>query len=124
MQYRLIETPHRTVVVDGPGSAIGSDRDASDLVSAALSDDAEAVAVTVERLDKAFFDLSTGIAGTLAQKCVQYRLFFAVIGDVSKYEEESDSFAGLVLEARRGRGQLAFVADLDELWSRLATMRR
>ena len=97
-------------------------RDATTLIGEALSCDASAIAVPVEFLDPAFFDLATGYAGELLQKAANYRLVLAVIGDVTPYAEHSRAFHDLVVESARATGY-CFVPAFDDLPGRLARMR-
>ena len=109
-----------TVLVLSPdGPRIAGDREAVDLVVAAAEADAGLVAVPIERLDARFFTLSTGVAGEVLQKLVQYGVRFAVVGDVAPHVERSDALRDLVRECNRGR-HAWFVSDLDELAGRLA----
>jgi hypothetical protein len=106
--------------MDGPPV---SDRNAVDVIGDALGQHAEAVAVPVERLDAGFFTLSSGIAGEIAQKFVNYRLRLAIVGDIGGHLEASSALRDFVRETNRG-GALWFVADLDELDAKLAGARR
>ena len=99
------------LVWDGPpvGAARGSD-----LIAAALETGASTVAIPVERLDPAFFDLSTGVAGELVQKAVNYRLGFAVVGSLPESATASSSFMAFVRESNRGT-QIRFVDSVEAL---------
>ncbi|CRP97406.1 DUF4180 domain-containing protein [Stenotrophomonas sp. FR010] len=55
------------------------------LVGDALGHQAEWIAVPVQRLSTDFFELRSGMAGQWLQMLVNYRLRFAVLGDVSAY---------------------------------------
>ena len=66
------------VTADGPLLRTGAD--ALELIYA---DDADILVVPAERLDPAFFDLSSGVAGEFAQKFVNYRKRLAIVGDIS-----------------------------------------
>ena len=68
----------------------------------------------VERLDPAFFDLRSGVAGEFAQKFVNYGRRVAIVGDISEWVERSTALRDFVRECNRGQ-QLRFVADVDEL---------
>lgn len=87
---------------------------AMDLIAAALETGAATVAVPVERLDPAFFDLSTGVAGELVQKAANYRLVFAVVGSLPESASASSSFKAFVREANRG-SQIRFVDAVEAL---------
>ncbi len=83
---------------------------------------ADVIAVPVERLDPAFFRLSTLFAGDLTQKVVNYHLRLAVIGDVTAWERESDAFRDFVWESNRGN-HIWFVPDEAALDAKLAPRR-
>lgn len=58
-----------------------------------------------------FFDLSTGIAGEVAQKLANYRRRIAVVGDFS--DIDSKSLRDFIYESNR-RGNIFFVASSEE----------
>ena len=101
--------------VPAEGPRIRTGGDAIELV---YSTDAEWLAVPVARLDPAFFDLRSGVAGDLVQKFVNYGQKVAVVGDIAEHVERSDALRDFVRESNRG-AQLWFVADADELARRL-----
>ncbi|HEY3261104.1 MAG TPA: DUF4180 domain-containing protein [Pseudonocardiaceae bacterium] len=109
----------RVLLCDPDGARMRSDRDVVDLIARALEQRAELVAVPVARLDERFFPLSTGVAGDVMQKFVNYRLRLAIVGDIAAHLGASTALPALVRESNRGR-QLWFVADLAELDARLA----
>jgi hypothetical protein len=96
---------------DGP--TVSRPQDALDLLGEAFGR-ADVVALPVVRLDAAFFDLSTGLAGEIMQKFVNYRTRLAVVGDLSAYTARSEALAALVRESNRGR-HIWFVDDHDGL---------
>ena len=69
------------------------------------------IAVYKEMFEENFFDLSSGLAGEIAQKLVNYDFRFAIIGDFSGYK--SESLKAFIYESNNGR-HLYFVADEDE----------
>jgi hypothetical protein len=89
-----------------------------DLVGDALGHQAEWIAVPVQRLSADFFELRSGMAGQWLQMLVNYRLHFAVLGDVSGYRAQSESLDAWITECNRGRDG-CFVADWDALLARL-----
>lgn len=105
------------VSADGP--LISTERDATDLIGDAWGADAHVVAVPVARLDPSFFQLSSGVAGAIAQKFVNYRLTLAVIGDVSPFTAASEPLAAWVRESNRG-DQVWFLPDAAALDARVA----
>ncbi|WP_414487917.1 DUF4180 domain-containing protein [Stenotrophomonas maltophilia] len=90
-----------------------------DLVGDALGHPAEWIVVPVQRLSPDFFDLRSGMAGQWLQMLVNYRLHFAVLGDVSTYRAQSESLDAWITECNRGRNG-CFVADWDALLARLS----
>lgn len=83
------------------------------------ADGADWLAVPVARLDPAFFDLRSGLAGELVQKCANYRIGLAVVGDISGHVASSAALAAFVRESNRG-GHIWFVSDEAELRRRLS----
>ncbi|MEU6715654.1 DUF4180 domain-containing protein [Nonomuraea sp. NPDC046802] len=79
------------------------------------------VAVPAERLHDDFFVLSTGVAGEIAQKFVNYGVGLAVVGDISRHVAASSALTAWVTESNRGR-HLWFVRDLDDLAARRAAL--
>jgi hypothetical protein len=102
---------------DGPIVRSGSE--ANDLIGAAWSARATLAAVPLARLDPAFLDLRSGLAGEVIQKFVNYNLRLAVVGDVSAQVAASRALRDFVYESNRGR-HVWFVADMAELAARLA----
>ncbi|GAA4780665.1 hypothetical protein GCM10023200_12400 [Actinomycetospora chlora] len=109
----------RVLVLDATGPAIAGDEAVLDVVGQALGDGAEVVAIPASRLDPAFAQLASGVAGAVVQKFVNYRLRLVVVGTLGA---TSGPVADWVREANRGR-ELWFVADLDELDARLNAAR-
>jgi hypothetical protein len=119
---RLDERGGRRIwAVGDEGPLLGSSRDASDLLGEALGADAEAIAVPAARLAPAFLQLRSGLAGEFIQKFVNYRLAFAVLGDISGPLTESEALRDFVRESNRGRS-VFFLPDLDAFAARLAAL--
>ena len=109
------------LVCGAEGAPIAGTQDALDVIGAAFSR-ADVVAVPVGRFDERFFTLHTGLAGEIMQKFVNYRMRLAVVGDISTQVAGSTALRDLVSESNRG-DQIWFVADLDELDTRLGEAR-
>lgn len=119
MNVRLTERDgYRLLVADVDGPAIGSARDATDLIGEAWHQEASAIVVPATRLDPNFFRLRTGLAGEFVQKVANYRAKLAVVGDISAQVAESDSLRDFVRESNRGE-TVFFVPDLAGLIERL-----
>ncbi len=96
------------------GPPLATSRDASDLVGEAFSASAELVIVPVERLGADFLRLSSGLAGEVLQKFVNYGLKFAILGDISAATAASGPLRDFVYESNRGRS-VWFAQDLPAL---------
>jgi hypothetical protein len=115
---RIEEHHGVTVLVADPGGPpVTTVQDGLDLIGAAFQG-AEVVALPAARLTGDFFTLSTGLAGEIMQKFVNYRIRLAVVGDITTWLDASSALRALVLESNRGR-QIWFTADLAELAARL-----
>lgn len=64
-----------------------------------------------ENINSDFFELSTGLAGDIFQKFINYHIQLAIVGDFS--DIKSESFNALIRESNRGRN-IFFVKNLDE----------
>ena len=100
------------------GALIDSERSATDLIGDTYHSRATLIAVPVGRLSPDFLRLRSGLAGTIAQKFVNYRLKLAVVGDISDHLAASNALRDWVREANRGR-DLWFVNSIDDLAARL-----
>jgi Domain of unknown function (DUF4180) len=58
-----------------------------------------------------FFDLKTGIAGEILQKCANFRMNMAIVGDFSKYK--SKSLEAFIFESNKME-QINFVGNLTD----------
>jgi hypothetical protein len=101
------------------GPALGIDN-VTDLIGSAFGESADWVCVPVSRLDPAFFQLRTGVAGEIVQKFANYRLRLAIVGDIGTEIAASPAFRDFVREANRGR-DLWFVPTEAEFVQRLTT---
>jgi hypothetical protein len=90
----------------------------NDVLAAAFEGRAATIAISVDRLDPAFFELRSGVAGEIAQRFVNYGHPIAVVGELPEEARASRSFSGFVREGNRGDGPW-FVASVDELAGRL-----
>lgn len=96
-------------------AAVATDQEAVDLISRAVYDhDASWVALEADALGDEFFDLSTGRAGAITQKFVQYGVRIAVVGDLTDRLAGSQPLRDWVRESNRGRS-VVFVSQLSDL---------
>lgn len=110
---------HRVFLAEG--RTLGSERDATDLIGDAWANKARTVALAAQDLGDDFFRLRTRIAGEVLQKFVNYQLRVAIVGDISRYLEQSEALRAFVEESNRG-GSIWFVEDAAELGVRLAAL--
>ena len=107
----------RVLTVEPDVPTLGSEADALDLIGLAFGERADLVVVAVERVDPAFFRLSTRIAGDVVRKFAGYRIRLVVLGDLGDHLA-SDSFRAFVHEINRGT-DIWFLADRAALDERL-----
>ena len=77
------------------------------------------MAIPLARLGPDFLRLSSGVAGEVLQKLVNYRRQVAVVGDVSQPAAGSAPLRDFIGESNRGRS-VWFVDDLAALEARLS----
>jgi hypothetical protein len=118
LSYELHEL--RIFEFDSEGTPLRSGRDATDLMSIAWEHRAGLIVVPVKRLDEDFFRLRTGVAGEIVQKFATYGMRVAIVGDISRYVDESSALGDFVRESNRGT-RLWFLANAGELDQRLQT---
>ena len=78
------------------------------------------IAISKGCIAEAFFRLSSGIAGEILQKFVNYSIRVAIIGDYSMYT--SKSLRDFIYESNKGK-QVFFVETEDEAMEKLAMQR-
>ena len=103
----------------GDGPLLRTDRDATDLIGAAASANAEWTVVPVSRLDPEFFSLKTRLAGEFLQKFVTYGKRIAIVGEIPADHAQSRALHDFMVECNRGR-HIWFVTSHEELANRLA----
>ncbi|HNX37871.1 MAG TPA: DUF4180 domain-containing protein [Candidatus Cloacimonadota bacterium] len=91
-------------------------QDALDIMMEATYLGADVLMLRESSLDPGFFDLSTRIAGDIAQKAVNYRFRIMIIGDFEKYR--SKSLREYIRESNLGK-HVNFFARIDEAWELL-----
>jgi len=113
--HQIIELAGRRVFLCGTGwPVLASGRDAGDLMAAAWGERADAVALPAACLAPEFFRLASGLAGEVTQKFVNYKLYFAVLGDISAWTAQSQALNDYVVESNRGKA-IGFARDLEAL---------
>ncbi|EPC6045243.1 MULTISPECIES: DUF4180 domain-containing protein [Serratia] len=110
----------RLVVFAEAGPMLKDENDVSLFIAPAFEHEAGMIALPVKRLDAAFFQLRSGIAGAVLQKFINYRLRVALLGDITPWLAKSNALQDFVREANRGE-QVWFLSSLTELEQRLGT---
>lgn len=101
---RIAELTSSVIVVASP-------QDILDLIGDLWGHEAEALILREEHVSPDFFDLSTGLTGEILQKCINYGLRFALVGDFSRYP--SESLKAFIRESNRG-GRIRFAGTIPE----------
>lgn len=118
--HTLAGRPVYVCPADGP--SLAEDPALFDLIGELYGAGVGFVAVPLSRLGPDFLRLSSGVAGHLLQKLVNYRFQVAVLGDVSAAVAASAPLRDFVRESNRGR-TVWFVDDLAALEDRLSPER-
>lgn len=101
------------------GEPISTGEQSSDLFGNAWFEHIDVLVIPAARFDAAFFDLSTGCAGEILRKSVNYQIRLAIVGDVSGHQARSDAFDAFVWESNRG-DYVWFLQDRAALDGKLA----
>ncbi|MGJ4851565.1 DUF4180 domain-containing protein [Bacillota bacterium Meth-B3] len=98
----LKEVAPGVALVRGEGLAIAGVQDALDLIATANWQlNAQRIAIAKEQIDGRFFVLSSGLAGEVLQKFVNYGAKLAIYGDFSGYT--SKPLRDFIYESNNGR---------------------
>ncbi|MDE6922479.1 MAG: DUF4180 domain-containing protein [Oscillospiraceae bacterium] len=101
-----IEVKNQIAIVREPGVLITSGSSAMDLLTTARYETGcSAIVLFQAQLDESFFRLSTGLAGEVLQKFVNYQMKLAVVGDFGRYT--SKPLQDFIRESNEGR-QICF----------------
>lgn len=104
-----IEVKNKIAMVREPGVLITDGPSAMDLLATARYETGcSALVLHKEQLDESFFRLSTGLAGEVLQKFVNYQMKLAIVGDFSGYA--SKPLQDFIRESNEGR-QICFQPD-------------
>ena len=107
-----IEVTKQTAVVREPGVLITDGPSAMDLLATVRYETGcSAMVLRKEQIDEPFFRLSTGLAGEVLQKFVNYHMKLAIVGDFSHYT--SKPLQDFIRESNRGK-TVCFVSTESE----------
>jgi hypothetical protein len=93
-----------------PDDVIHNTQDMLDLMAFAGEHGTNLLLLDERNLDEAFYDLSTGLAGEIAQKLFNYRTRLVVVGTFESVR--SKRFREFMYETNKGT-QLSFLKDTD-----------
>jgi len=119
MNKRIIESNgFRIVIINSDVPIITDAQTAIDLLATVnYDDDSDRMAINKEAIAEGFFTLSTGIAGEVLQKVVNYRKKLAIVGEFSHYK--SKSLHDFIYECNRG-SDVFFISTEQEAIGRLS----
>lgn len=111
----------RVFVCAEAGPCLAEYRALTDLIGELFSAETKVVAIPLARLGPDFLRLSSGVAGEVLQKLVNYQRMPVVVGDAAEAAERSVPLRDFMRESNRGQS-VWFVDDLAALEARLATI--
>ena len=101
MNHRLVVTEKGQYLELVPGEAfISTAQDAVDLVGIAYGSDVDSLLIPIGCLSDDFVVLSTGFAGLVVQKLVQYRIRTAIVLEENFFSERFQEYAREINQAR------------------------
>ncbi len=119
MNFQMFEINNQKIAkVMAEQVVITNAQEALDLIANAYYQEATGIIIEERQLDFSFFDLRSGLAGELLQKCANYQMKLAVIGEFEKFK--SESLQAFILECNRGRA-VSFVADTETAISKITS---
>src|SRR5690606_35780243 len=108
----------RLVEVTSEGVVVQSSQGVLDLIANLVwGNEASGLILHERHVNPSFFDLSTGIAGEIIQKCTNYRVRLGLVGDCQR--SPSKSLQAVIVESNRG-SQVYFADTLEEAVDPLA----
>ena len=118
MRKRIIKKSGINIAVIHSDTILISDsQSALDFImSVFYNDNCTCIAINKDALCDEFFTLSTGVAGEILQKIVNYRMMLAIIGDFSGYT--SKPLKDFIYECNNGR-HVYFAIDEDAAIAKL-----
>ena len=101
MSYTVVEKDNRKYLKANSGTSIKSEDDVLDLIAACWESDVSNLMLFEDNLSAEFFKLSTGLAGQLMQKLINYQIKAALI--IPDPEGLTDRFKEWALELNKGK---------------------
>ena len=110
----IVVVTSETVLIEDASSALDL------LATVRYETDCDRMVIEKSAVAEAFFKLSTGLAGEVLQKFINYRMKLAIVGDFSVYT--SKPLKDFIYESNSGR-DIFFVATREEALLKLASAR-
>lgn len=118
MKYAILGKNNCIVYIESEDILITDSQSALDLMmTVKYEKDCSSIVLDKNAISEEFFRLSSGIAGEILQKFVNYHIKLAIIGDFSKYT--SKPFHDFIHECNKGN-EIFFVNNLDQAVEKLA----
>lgn len=116
MNYNLIEMNNKKYIeYSDDKKQLSTERDAVDLIAACMENNTGLLIIQDKALSENFFNLRTGLAGTVLQKFVNYNIKAALI--ITNEEKISGRFKEMITEANKGNDFRVFNNTTDaENW--------
>lgn len=112
MEYQILGKKNDIALVIADGIVIKDTQSALDLIATVQYEtDCDKLIVYKSCVAEDFFILSTGLAGEILQKFVNYRKKLAIVGDYSKYT--SKPLRDFIYESNKGNS-IYFVPGIEE----------
>lgn len=112
MEYKILGKKNDIALIITDEIVIKDTQSALDLiVSVQYETDCDKLIVYKPCVADDFFVLSTGIAGEILQKFINYRIKIAIVGDYSKYT--SKPLKDFIYESNKGNS-IYFVPNIDD----------
>lgn len=112
MNLELVNVNGKTYLsVVSPQGALKTEQDALELIAACSENETNLVLFQPQTISDDFFKLKTGLAGTVLQKLVTYRIKAAVI--ISDEQQIRGKFKELLTESKKGNNFMVFY-DIEE----------
>lgn len=121
MNYTSLGENGSIVYIESEDVLISDSQSALDLMmTVKYANDCSKIILDKKAISEDFFRLSSGIAGEVLQKFINYHTKLAIIGDFSKYT--SKPLHDFIYECNRGN-DIFFVDNLDQAVEKLSRAR-
>lgn len=117
MNYTILGKGHSIAYIESNEVLIFDPQSALDLImTVQYEKNSSRIILKKETFSEEFFRLSSGIAGEVLQKFINYHTKVAIIGDFTKYT--SKPLQDFIYECNKGN-DIFFVSDLDQAVEKL-----